>query len=104
MRSVASTFDAQLARTPGAHSRSELLLQCPSKRSNRPPIWRHLSEGCRSLPRRDLKDEPADVCTRRAAVNMLFVSVFAVGTVRLDARQAHGGASAVRAFTMIEIR
>ena len=76
----------------------------PSRSSNRPEIWRHLSEGGRSLSRRYLEDEPADVRTLRAAVNMPLVSVFAVGTVRLDARQAHGAAGAVRAFPMIEIR
>ena len=31
MRSVGSTFDAQLARTPGAHSRSELLRTMPRR-------------------------------------------------------------------------
>ena len=89
---------------PGAHSWSELCVQCPVKKLQPTADLATLSEGCRSLPRRDLKDEPADVCTLRAAVNMLFVSVFAVRTVRLDARQAHDGASAVRAFPVIEIR
>jgi hypothetical protein len=37
-------------------------------------------------------------------VNMPLVTVFTVRTVRLDARQAHGAASAVWAFPMIEIR
>lgn len=37
-------------------------------------------------------------------VNMELVTVFPVRTVRLDARQAHGAAGAVRAFPMIEIR
>src|SRR5437899_8235827 len=37
-------------------------------------------------------------------VNMPLVTVFAVRTVRLDARQAHGAAGTVRAFPMIEIR
>ena len=90
MRSVASTFDAHLARTPARKSVRAFPYNAPSKSSNRPQIWRHLSEGCRSLPRRDLKDEPADVCRLRAPVNMPFVSVIAVGTVRLDARQARG--------------
>ena len=56
------------------------------------------------LPRRHFEDEPADVRTLRAMVNMALVTVFAVRTVRLDARQAHGAAGAVRAFPMIEIR
>jgi hypothetical protein len=56
------------------------------------------------LPRRNFEDEPADVRTLRAMVNMPLVSVFAVRTVRLDARQVHGAAGAVRAFPMIEIR
>ena len=56
------------------------------------------------MPRRHFEDEPADVRTLRAMVNMPLVTVLAVRTVRLDARQAHGAAGAVRAFPMIEIR
>jgi hypothetical protein len=51
-----------------------------------------------------LEDEPTDVRTLPALVNMPFATVFAVRTVRLDVRQAHGAAGAVRAFPMIEIR
>jgi hypothetical protein len=56
------------------------------------------------LPRRDFEDEPADVRTLRAMVNMPLVTIFAARTMRLDARQAHGAAGAVRAFPIIEIR
>lgn len=63
-----------------------------------------LTKGRRSLPRRHLEDKTTDVRAIRATVNMPLVTVFAVRTVRLDVRQAHGAAGAVRAFPMIEIR
>jgi hypothetical protein len=56
------------------------------------------------LLRRHFEDEPTDVRTLRTMVDMPLVTVLAVRTVRLDARQAHGAAGAVRAFPMIEIR
>lgn len=63
-----------------------------------------LSEDGRYLGRRHFEDEPADVRTFRAMVDMLFVSVLTIGTVRLDFHQAHDAAGAVRALTVIEIR
>ena len=63
-----------------------------------------LSEGRHPLPRRRFEDEPTDVRTFGAMVNMPLVTVFAVRTMRLYSRQAHGAAGAVRAFPMIEIR
>ena len=43
MRSVGSTFDAQLARTPGAHSRSELLRTMPRQKA---PTDRRSGDTC----------------------------------------------------------
>ena len=65
--------------------------------------WAKLGRLCGPMPRRHFEDEPADVRTLRAVVNMPLVSIFAIRTVRLHARQAHSSAVAIRTFPMIEI-